>query len=277
VVADDAFNQLFASLTTQGAFRTVCRPSGKTIAELAAPDCQALGNPIQQGGCEALKGTDCSTLPLLQRPSCALVRNKMADFNITPDMGFLFCGRFDVPPQLLIQDDTSTAAVETVLRANDALFSVVLDRNRDETLGGALPTLPRCTQAASDTSGDCRLVAACLDLNLTTSLLLNTDDGKLRLVPHVESLRVVPRPPGVACDGGINFGDDQLLQDAAASDPLQDIQSAVDTLTPALQSEGLDLGGIVLFSNPRLIAIETDGRTDFQDYVGVTGDIVPKP
>jgi len=27
--------------------------------------------------------------------------------------------------------------------------------------------------------------------------------------------------------------------------------------------------------NPRLIAIETDGDPDFQDYIGVTGDILP--
>ena len=51
----------------------------------------------------------------------------------------------------------------------------------------------------------------------------------------------------------------------------------MDTLTPALQSDGLDLGGIVTFSDPRLIAIETDGQPDFQDYVGVTGSIVPRP
>jgi hypothetical protein len=277
VVADDAFNQLFASLTTQGAFRTVCVPSGKTIADLAPPDCQALNNVIVRGSCEALKGTACNTLPLGQRLSCNVTANKMQDFNITPGMSFLFCGRFDVPPQMLIQDDASTPAVETTLRVNDALFSFVLDRNTDATLGGSLPALPKCLQAGADTTSDCRLLATCLDLNLTTSLLLDTPQGKLKLVPRVEGLRVVPRPPGVACEGGINFGDVQILQDAAASDPLQDLQDDVDRLTPALQSDGLDLGGIVFFSDPRLIAIESDGRLDFQDYVGVTGSIVPNP
>ena len=131
----------------------------------------------------------------------------MLEFNIAPDMNFLFCGRFDVPPQILIQDDTATPAVETTLRANDALFSVVLDRTGDDALGGPLPTLPPCTQAGSDTSGDCRLVGTCLDLNLTTSLFLDTPEGKLKLVPRVEGLQVVPRPPGVACSGGLNFGD----------------------------------------------------------------------
>ena len=61
------------------------------------------------------------------------------------------------------------------------------------------------------------------------------------------------------------------------TDPLQHLMNNVDTLTPPLQSEGLDLGGIVTFSNPHLIAIETGGSPDFQDYIGVTGDIVPKP
>jgi hypothetical protein len=277
VVADDAFNQLFASLTTQGAFRTVCAPANKTVAELAPPDCDAVQNVAVRGGCKALKGIDCGTLPLGERLACIPVRNKMADASITPDMELLFCGRFDVPPQILIQDDPASAPVETTLRVNDALFSFVLDRNPDASLGGPLPTLPKCLQAGADTSGDCRLLAACLDLNLTTSLLLDSPDGKLKLVPRVEGLQIVPRAPGVACEGGISFGDNQLLQDAAASDPLQDLQTSVDTLTPALQSDGLDLGGLVFFSDPRLIAIETDGLTDFQDYVGVTGSIVPNP
>jgi hypothetical protein len=99
----------------------------------------------------------------------------------------------------------------------------------------------------------------------------------LTLLPSVQGVSAPPRPPGAVCEGGINFGDIVFLQNASASDPIGDIQTSIDTLTPGLQSNGLDLGGIVLFSNPRLIALETDGRLEFQDYIGITGDIVPKP
>ena len=141
VVADDSFNQLFASMTTQGEFHTVCHPAGQTIAELAPDDCTTLGNPITRGACQALKGTVCSTLPLGERPSCNLVRNKMTQSNIGPNMSFLFCARLDVPPQILIQDDPGTAGVETHLRLNDLLASVVLDRNANGMLDGELPSL----------------------------------------------------------------------------------------------------------------------------------------
>ena len=51
----------------------------------------------------------------------------------------------------------------------------------------------------------------------------------------------------------------------------------VDVFTPDIQSDGLDLGGVVKFVNPKLIAIDTPGgEPGFQDYLGITGDIVPK-
>ena len=57
----------------------------------------------------------------------------------------------------------------------------------------------------------------------------------------------------------------------------------IDVLTPPMQSDGLDLGGIVTFANPRLFSIDTAGgipgaESDFEDYLGITGDIVvPSP
>lgn len=40
-------------------------------------------------------------------------------------------------------------------------------------------------------------------------------------------------------------------------------------------TNGLNVDGLVSFSNPRLITIETDGDPTFQDYLGLTGDITP--
>jgi hypothetical protein len=109
-------------------------------------------------------------------------------------------------------------------------------------------------------------------------LLLDSTDGKLRIVPSVQGVNIPEeRDPGAVCEGGINFGDLPFLQDAGASDPLDDLKDRVDDLTPPLQTDGLDLGGIVLFDNPRLFSIETNGDTAFQDYLGITGDIAPIP
>ena len=53
------------------------------------------------------------------------------------------------------------------------------------------------------------------------------------------------------------------------------LEQAIDDSTPPIALQGLDFGGAVEFCNPVLIAIENDGDADFQDYLGITGDIVP--
>jgi hypothetical protein len=308
VVADDAFNQLFASMTEQGELKTTCTPSATTVGDLLpadcgvlllpevigfcqglkGDDCEALALPKAQGACHGTAGDNCETIPVGILPAVAenereACRNNPYR-NIFAPMPLLFCGRADVPPLLLIQDDvdpdgnpvSTPNAVETHLRLNDLEVGVVIDRGSDG-IDGELNALPNCFATGADIVGDCKLVATCLDLNFPTNLSLDTTGGTLKIVPEVLGVQIPARPEGSVCEGGFNFGTEgSLLGAAAGSNPIDDLMDNVDALTPPLQSDGLDLGGIVNFTNAKLIAIDTPGGTPgFEDYLGISGDIVP--
>src|SRR5262249_8808507 len=62
VASDDIVNQLFAAMSAQGDFKTVCKPSGKTVGDFLAADCSTLDTPKKRGTCQGLKGVTCSTI-----------------------------------------------------------------------------------------------------------------------------------------------------------------------------------------------------------------------
>ncbi|OGP84737.1 MAG: hypothetical protein A2Y95_03705 [Deltaproteobacteria bacterium RBG_13_65_10] len=278
----DALNQLFAGMTTQGELKTICKPSGKTVADLLPADCDTLtadtpaATAVLIGGCHGAKGDDCTVLPLGQRLACAATKQGLGNINISGSTKILFCGRTDVPPRLLLQDNPVTAPVESFLRINDLLVGAVLDRDGNDAINGELNAVPKCFMTGAPTTGDCKVAAVCLDLNFPTNLVLDTTGGKLKLTPQVQGVQTLTRPEGAVCDGGTNFGGDgNLLSSASSSDPINDVMMSVDTLTPPIQSDGLDLGGIVTFSAPKLVTIDKGGDPAFQEYVGLTGDIIP--
>ncbi|MBW2602910.1 MAG: hypothetical protein JRE28_01160 [Deltaproteobacteria bacterium] len=154
--------------------------------------------------------------------------------------------------------------------------------DRDSTgvmVSAELNALPGCFQDNVDTTGDCKLIATCLDLNFPTILSLDTTDGKLKLVPTVLGVQSLPRDEGQTCEGGFNFGGDfNTISESSSSSAIDDLEANVNKLSPALQSDGLDLGNVVVFKDPELFAIDTsDGipgaESDFQDYLGIRGMI----
>ncbi len=295
VISDDAFNQLFASMTRQG-LKTECLPSGRTFGDVlpddcgvgaAAPpeavgfcegvkltDCESLALPTTQGVCHGAQGNDCETIPVagfapfasIERQAC---RNTPF-LNITVDMGLLFCGRAEVPPALLISDDLTTPEVETHFRLNDLLVTLVLDRNDDEVIEGELNSLAKCSQAGANRTLDCQLGASCLDLNVATLLSLDTSSEQLRLRTELLSVTGGQRPPGSTCGGA--FGLQNQPGVSAISNSINVLINNVNALTPPLKIDGLGFGGILSFSNPRLIAIKTsEALPGFDDYLGITG------
>jgi hypothetical protein len=56
---------------------------------------------------------------------------------------------------------------------------------------------------------------------------------------------------------------------------VQTLKNQIEDSTPPLCAGGLRLEGAVTFVNPRLVAVETDGSPEFQEYFGITGDIQP--
>jgi hypothetical protein len=300
VATDDIVNQLFAAMQAQGEFNTVCKPSGKTVGDFLEPDCSTLDTAIKRGICQGQKHVDCGTLieatpaeQVVARGSCFGAThehsfcatlgagNGQAFCNATPflnlfaDQKFLFCGQMNVPPRLLLHDDAGTSGViESDLRFKNFLVGVVLDRNLDDTVAN-LTTVGTCTGTTADINGDCKFAAVCVDFDLHANWTLVNDAGKLKILPNIGGKQDVPREPGAICAGGTPVTSPPAAGSGALNGPsTTDAGNNAQNLTPAMQTDGLDLNGIVKFSNPRLIAIETDGKPEFQDFFGITGEIV---
>lgn len=329
-LSDDTFNQFFASMATSGRLKTGCNDSGKTLGDLLPADCESLSvgvcsnddtvscktdsdcsgtcqqsllkTAIAKGACYGFKGVDCTTLPLAQRVVCNATKTKLAEININAGQSLMFCVREDIPPRLLIQDDISTADVETSVRLNDLSVALVLDRNGDGQLDGELPSTHSCLAQDAPTVGDCSFFGACLDLNIKTgmqlatkqcaadpSILCSTDancasvggscvdvcaGGEPGFLSRVISVEPTIRSLGVVCGGAISTGDDDLMANTSGQDTTINmmLQNA-NRFAPPACIKGLDLGGFVQFKNPRLISIDTDGDATFDDYLGLTGKV----
>jgi hypothetical protein len=161
---------------------------------------------------------------------------------------------------------------------NDTLVGIIVDRDNNGFPASELQTLQGCFDEGTNNTIDCKGLALCMDLNLAVTLGLDTEmgTGDLQVVPLVGSLLIGNRPEGAPCEGGVNFGTDMGSIDGAMdSDALKiDLFNNINMGSPPMEPDGIDLGGIVTFSSPRLIAIETGFDDDFQDYLGIIGNIV---
>lgn len=291
-VSDDVVNQLLASLTAQGDFKSVCLPAGHTVGDFLPSDCATLGDPDPITGkkptarviCEALKAEDCAT----QTDGDVFITCvALQGLNISIDTGVLMCGRLEIPPVLLIRDDIDPDGnpvetpdqIETHVRLNDLHVWIILDRNPDiEFLD--FDALPSClTFAQPDISLDCQFLEICLDLNVATNLRLTmaAEGPSVELVVGAFQDPRGSRSPGYACNGEVLFIDvDEFLSQALMSDALEEVRFSIDM--PALRPEGLDLMGIGQLTQLRLMGIRTsEAMTGFDDYLGLLGDFEVAP
>jgi hypothetical protein len=289
-VSDDVVNQLLASLTAMGDFKSVCLPAGHTVGDFLPADCATLGPPDPVTGkkptarviCEALKAPQCEGQPGDVFVTCLILQA----LNISIDTGVLMCGRLEIPPVLLIRDDIDTdgnpvdtpTQIETNVRLNDLHVWIILDRNPAIQFTD-LSALPSCLSFAQpDVSLDCNFLEICLDLNLATNLSLNMTGGpSLELVVGAFQDPRGSRSPGFACNGEVLFVDvGQFLSQALMSDALQELKFSIDL--PSLKPEGLDLMGIGQLIHPRLKGIRTtEAMAGFDDYLGLLGDFQVTP
>jgi len=302
VMTDDIVNQLFAAMQAQGEFNTVCKPSGKTVGDFLTPDCSTLDTPSKRGICQGEKRVDCATVvdtsdantviakgacfgATHEHSFCATLGagNGQAICALTPflnlfaDQKFLFCGQMNTPPRLLLHDDPGTSGiVESDLRFKNFLVGVVLDRNLDDTVAN-LTTVGTCTGTPPEINGDCKFAAICTDFQLITNWTLTNDAGKLKIKPTILGKREPPPPHDATavCAGGTVAMSPPAAGDGTVNGPTpQEAGDKAEGLAPPFQTDGLDLNGIVKFANPRLIVIDTDGKLEFNDFFGITGDIV---
>lgn len=293
-LADDTFNQLFASMTASGKLKTSCEETELTFSDLLPADCEALNvadkpfiTAVLQGTCHGWKGDDCSDIyideyPLIAEGACNNAKSKLQSLNISSATPLLLCVKQDNPPNFLIMDDSWTDPVETVLRLNDLSVAVLLDRGSAGFDGTQLSSIPQCfdPNAQTNTTGDCLAFAMCLDIDLLTEMSFEECmDGKPGLAISFNNILVTDRVAGMVCGGAPPADDDLLAQTAADSDPVNiDLTGNVEDFTPPICAEGLDIGGFVEgldVSSVKVIAIDAAGgqESPFQDYLGITGNV----
>ena len=245
VLADDVLDQVLASLTAAGKLKTGFEQGGLIIYDL---------------------------IPNLDDPALLPVKLVLQARNLTGSTPIVLHARSDVPPRLLIQDDPLTDSVEVSARLNDISVAMIADRN-ENGLDGELSSVPKCFGTAAPTSGDCSLFSACLDLIVPASLDLEVPGGVPTILTDVGDFVVNDLQTGIVCGAAFSSGDDDIVDEATASAIVESLLNALDPAVPPLAAEGFDLGGFVTLENPRLIAVDTDGDTSFQDFIGVTADI----
>ena len=308
----DTINQLFSSMSASGGLKTSCLSDGLVLNDVLPADCDGLdgalasgachgvrgdndceavfhgngiGDAIKQGVCHGVRGDTCSTIAVdleLERTTC----EGTPPLNLTGSDPVMFCSQQSVPPQFLLVDDAGTPSeVETAVRLNDLSVSIVIDRG-DDGLGGDgivdLPVTP-CFGGDSSIFGDCSLYSTCLDLNLETSSSITNEGEEVKECPEgvpgfvtqVNSFKLLVRQEGVVCGAPQETADDELVETSSQDQTVELIKENADTFTPPVCIDGLDLGGFVTLQNPQIIAVETNGDPDTQEYIGVTGGVAP--
>jgi hypothetical protein len=245
VLADDIFDQVFASLTAAGKLETGFEQGGLTINDL---------------------------IPNLDDPALLPVKLLLQSRNLTGATEIVLHASTDVPPRALIQDNPATDEIEVAARLNDVSILMIADRNQNG-LDGELTSTPQCFATGAPTIGDCSLFSACLDLIVPATLDLQMIGGEPTVLTDVGTLVTDDLQTGIVCGAPFSSGDASIVDQATASAIIDAFLAALDPSVPPFTAEGLDLGGFVTLENPRLIVIETDGNASFQEYLGVTTDV----
>lgn len=263
------------------AIQGICHGLREADCEGLTWDADAALTATKQGACHGVLGDNCTTIPaanpIIERAIC----NATPTLNIVASDPLLFCVRADIPPQLFIEDNNATDPVETALRLNDLGVALIVDRNSNG-LDGELSAVPKCFATGSPTVGDCNMYAVCLDMNFKLQMSLAPTDGSVCETDEpgfqtvVDEIQILNRQEGVVCGGATAAVEDGDLASSSAGDTtIVDLTDRVDLFTPPLCAEGLTLGSFVGFdvTNAKLIAIESDGDSSFQEYLGITGAI----
>jgi hypothetical protein len=290
------------SLLPQGALGCDSLDLGNDVATVAA-----------RGYCHAVKGDTCGTVsfndPMLSAgdnanltaaevgecygaqglpagQTCSSVANgnllvwgactATPNYNLKAAMPILFCAKGDVPPRMLLPDPTATDpnSVPVVLRIPSLSVELVVDRNEDHMVPGALADIPGCFTQGTSTSADCNVFSSCLSLNLDFLMKSQTctQDNKPGFVPVFKDVQVMNRQIGTVCQGGTSATSDTDILDQSSDNkitiPLGNNGAA---LAPPICGVGLDLGGFVTCTTPGILSIRTE-TTDptSRDYLAIT-------
>jgi hypothetical protein len=275
-------------------------PAATAIAQgichaIRGDDCESLTNAdnilqgTEQGACHGVLGDNCDTIPVpgISQPLATAAERTLCKntphLSLTADQPLLFCAKQSNPPQFGIDEDTSSApksTLDTSLLLNDMSVAIVVDQDNSGT-SADIAGIPNCFTADAASSADCSLYAACLDLTLDTEMGLDNSQcaaGDTGFVFGVKNVTTSGLQAGAVCGAAGQTDDAKVTDEAADSAAVDEITINVDTYTPPLCADGLDLNGLLSFQNPLLIgintaAVSTPPDEPYNDYFGIIGEI----
>jgi putative metal-binding protein len=310
LVADDTFNQVFKSMQEAGKLKLCSSADALQVDDLLPKEvdggCESFGPDTAIGAglrgiCHAIRGADCPNLPAedtdiktgTKRGTCQGFQGSpcsaftilqplakttcigVPHIDIQASDSVLICARQDFAPDLTIDQTVNTApSVTTNLFLEDLNVVFALDRGNDG-YNGTLEALPGCWGAAANGQPDCRVYAACADLDVKTNMAIDSSTCKPNEAGFVFSLlSVVPTSLqlGAICGAGTDSDDASILEQAVQSLVTKAVADNTDTFMPPICVEGLDLNGVLDFNSPdaRLFGFTTNGGTGFADFLGIT-------
>jgi hypothetical protein len=288
-LADDVFNQLFASMRQAGSLKAFCTAVDGLTVDSLLPDvgdggCDSLGagdgevtggDAIVQGMCHAIRGEDClsltgDTLLLTNNKKGACVGFSGGDCttlnvgakvicdavparDLHADDAVLLCARQDIEPLLLFHNDDATDnTVDTDLLLNDTNVVFAIDKAGDGYTG-ELEDLQGCFGEEGDASPDCLLYAVCLDLTLKTTMGIDNSTcapTQTGFVFNVNQVIASGLQPGIMCSAATGADDQLVTGEGFDSVVIDTVSDAAESFTPPFCADGLTLGGVLSFAGP---------------------------
>jgi hypothetical protein len=164
-----------------------------------------------------------------------------------------------------------------VLRIPSLSVELLVDRDQDHQVTGALADVPGCFTKGASTAVDCNIFSACFALNLDFSMAFQvcSQDGKPGFAPTFQDIQVLSSQIGTVC-GGSNSptSDSNVLQQGSNNQITIPLGQNGAGFAPPICGAGLDLGGFVQCTGPGLVAIRSESTfTDSRDYLAITCSI----
>jgi hypothetical protein len=268
--APDVTNGDLTSLLT-GTIRGVChgvKPDGPPapVADnpclfTPTPDLDALGGITEVATCFAAE--------LLSLQTISTASNVM------------FCAKTDIPV-LRLPNNPVISGVTSDLAINDISVSLIVDRNGNGKVDGLINSLPGCF-SGQQTSLDCNIVAACLDVNFRFAMQNvicpatgPTDTAKpgfkfgfLDFLPNI-------REVGKVCSGTTPPpSNDQKVVESSNNQPALTGPLATNAglFSPPICGAGLDMGGFVSCVSPAVLGLEANGDPKYKEFLALTCDL----
>jgi hypothetical protein len=275
--APDATNGDLTSLLT-GTIRGVCHG--------AKPDAA----PVNDTPCLNVAPADPDPVAGVTEVLTCFATELLSLQTITPASNVMFCAKGDIPV-LRLPNNAAISGVTSDLAINDISVSLIVDRNGDLKVGeeGTLINdLPGCFSGL-ETSRDCNIVSACLDVNFRFAMenvvcdpVGPGDTAKpgfrfafLDFLPNIRKVGEVcaaTDPPPSNDEKVVN---ETANDKTALTGPLAENSAA---FSPPICGAGLDMGGFVSCNNPAVLGLEASGALDpekdkYKEFLALTCDL----